>query len=142
MPTRSRPSQLTRSEHKLVKHHGSTIFLATLSFRIQYCMQFKLFYSLQSTGMLISRRTKLNVQRGQVQCPEGLNAMPSAEGPLSMLEGPNVTPRGAIINARGAKLNIQREQTMPRGAKLNPQRAERPNSMPRRAKLNAQIGQT
>ena len=76
--------------------------------------------------MLISRRTKLNVQKGQAQCPEGLNA----------------TPRWAIINARGDKLNSQWEQTMPRGAKRNPQRTERPNSMPRRAKLNAQMGQT
>ena len=128
-PTRLRPSQLARSEHKLVKHHGSTIFFSYTFFQntVLYAIQtFLQPTKVQSTGMLISKRTKLNVQRGQVQCPEGLNAM----------------PRGAIINARGAKLNIQREQTMPRGAKLNPQRAERPNSMPRRAKLNAQMGQT
>ena len=93
--------------------------LAALFFRIHAIQTFP--QPTEYLGMLISRRTKLNVQRGQAQCPDGLNA----------------APRGAIINARGAKLNIQKEQTMPRGAKLNPQRAERPNPMPRRAKLNA-----
>ena len=89
-PPRSHPL----SEHKLGKNHSNF-----------------------STGMLISRRTELNVQSGQ----EGLNTM----------------PRGAIINARGAKLNIQREQTMPRGAKAQTQSPEGWE-----AKFNAQTGQT
>ena len=59
------------SEHKLGKNNGSTIFLAARYFRIH--VQFKLFYSLV-TGMRILRRTKLNVQRGQAQCSDGLNA--------------------------------------------------------------------
>ena len=104
-------------------------FLATLSFRIQYCMQFKLFYSLQSTGMLISKRTKLNVQRGQAQCSDGLNAFKrnAQRGHYQCSRGQTQYPEGTN--------NAQRGQTQ------SPE-AERPNSMPRRAKLNAQIGQT
>ena len=63
-------------------------FLAALFAEYMHAIQ----TFLQPTAMHISRRTKLNFQRGQAQCPEGLNAM----------------PRGAIINARGAKRNAQR----------------------------------